>query len=301
MTANIEEKRPPAVIIFAGPNGSGKSTITKTLLDNLEDFSGEYINADDIARNLASDIPDDRERNREAARIAEEQRLKALSEGRDFAFETVMSTPEKVALMTQAKAHGYQVSLVFVTTEDPEINVGRVADRVATGGHAVPPDTVRRRYVAAMDLLPAAFEHADHATVWDNSEDDARLVATKAHEQVEFPAKDIEVPWVAEKLAEPYMQRLASRKLLSASLKDGRPVQVAEAVHGKDYVGQVLRATSHHVLQEVEGELFLHDRKLAATATFDVGQEQAVSYRYEYGKIAPVDAPAPAARPPAPK
>jgi predicted ABC-type ATPase len=293
MTApNAEEKGIPAVVIFAGPNGSGKSTIAEAVIGDPEQFSGEYINADDIARSLQEQIPDYRERNLKAAQIAQARRLQALHDGRDFAFETVMSTPEKVALMTQAKARGYRVSLFFVTTEDPEINVRRVTGRVADGGHAVEPDAIRRRYAAAMDLLPAAFEHADQATVLDNSEapGNLRRVATKADEEVEFPVEDAVLPWVAEKLTGPYMRRLASRKLLSAALSDGRSVRTAEAAHGKDYTGWVVRVTEHHALQDVSGELLLHDRQLAATTVYVAGQEQTVSYRYAHGKIVPVDA-----------
>ncbi|MBC8641670.1 zeta toxin family protein [Caballeronia sp. EK] len=304
MTTNDEEKGIPAVIIFAGPNGSGKSTITEAVVGDPEQFSGEYINADDIARSLQTEIPDYLQRNLKAAQIAEERRLQALREGRDFAFETVMSTPEKVALMTQAKALGYRVSLFFVTTEDPEINVRRVAGRVADGGHAVEPDAIRRRYAATMDLLPAAFEHADQATVLDNSEEpgNLRIVATKADDDVEFPVEDALVPWVAEKLTDPYMRRLWSRKLLSGVVSDGRTVQTAEAVHGKDYVGTVLRVTDWHVLQEVAGQLVLHDRQLTANAAFREGQEQAISYRYKHGKIEPVDeTPKSHANGPAPK
>lgn len=302
-TTNDDEKDIPAVIIFAGPNGSGKSTITEAVVGDPEQFSGEYINADDIARSLQNQIPDYLQRNLKAAQIAEERRIQALREGRDFAFETVMSTPEKVALMTQAKALGYRVSLFFVTTEDPEINVQRVAGRVANGGHAVEPDAIRRRYAATMDLLPAAFEHADQATVLDNSEEpgNLRLVATKIDQEVQFPVEDSVLPWVAEKLTGPYMRRLASRKLLSAALSDGRPVSVADAAHGKDYTGFLIRITEHHALQDVAGELVLHDRQLAATTVFTVGQEQTVSYRYEHGKIVPVDAVSPAIGAKAPK
>jgi predicted ABC-type ATPase len=53
-----------------------------------------------------------------------------------------MSTPEKVALMSQARARGYDVHLLFVTTEDPEINVQRVTNRVVLGGHDVPADAL---------------------------------------------------------------------------------------------------------------------------------------------------------------
>ena len=39
--------RKPEILVFAGPNGSGKSTITQ----NVE-IIGEYINADDIKKEL---------------------------------------------------------------------------------------------------------------------------------------------------------------------------------------------------------------------------------------------------------
>src|SRR5260364_421064 len=78
-----------------------KSTITEAIVNIPGQFSGEYINADDIARLLQDPISDDHRRNIKAAQIAQERRLQALHEGRDFAFETVMSTPEKVALIIQ--------------------------------------------------------------------------------------------------------------------------------------------------------------------------------------------------------
>jgi predicted ABC-type ATPase len=304
MITKSDVKEIPAVIIFAGPNGSGKSTITEAVVGDPEQFTGEYINADDIARSLENTISDYRDRNIRAAQVAEERRLLALQEGRDFAFETVMSTPEKVALMTQARALGYRVSLFFVTTEDPEINVRRVAGRVKNGGHPVEPDAIRRRYAATMDLLPSAFEHAHQATVLDNSEEpgNLRIVATKADEDVEFPVEDAVLPWVEERLTGPYLRRLASRKLLS-NAGNGREVFPAEAAHGKDYSGLVIRFTAHHVLQEVDGQLLLHDRQLAATTSYTPGEEQVISYRYMHGKIGPVDSPpdAPAPNTPTPR
>lgn len=292
MTPSAETKGIPAVIVFAGPNGSGKSTITEAVVGDPDLFNGEYINADDIAKELQDQIQDYRERNVKAAQIAESRRLQALQDGRDFAFETVMSTPEKVALMTQAKALGYRVSLFFVTTEDPEINVQRVAGRVAAGGHDVDADAIRRRYAAAMELLPAAFEHADQATVLDNSEGpgNLRVVATKVDEDFQFPIEDALLPWVSKQLTEPYMRRLSSRKLLTALSQGGREVRPAEAAHGRDYAGLVVRVTDHHVLQDVGGELVLHDRQLVATGAFTQGQEQTICYRYEHGKIVAVDA-----------
>jgi predicted ABC-type ATPase len=51
-----------------------------------------------------------------------------------------MSTPNKINLMKQAKAKGYEVHLVYVTTQDPIINISGVKDRHIKGGHDVPED-----------------------------------------------------------------------------------------------------------------------------------------------------------------
>lgn len=39
------------------------------------------------------------------------------------AFESVMSTPEKIALLTQARERGYQVARVVVTTDDRNVSM----------------------------------------------------------------------------------------------------------------------------------------------------------------------------------
>ncbi|WP_326942500.1 zeta toxin family protein [Actimicrobium sp. GrIS 1.19] len=167
------------MIVFAGPNGSGKSTIANAVVHDPALFSGEYVNADDIAHALEKNIPNYIERNVLAANIAEERRFAAFRERRDVAFETVMSTPGKVALLRHAKAEGYEVTLVFVTTDDAEKNVQRVKKRVEQGGHGVEPGAVPDRYVASMHLLAAALDHADQAKVYDNSSDKPLLVAIK--------------------------------------------------------------------------------------------------------------------------
>jgi predicted ABC-type ATPase len=41
-------------------------------------------------------------------------------------------------MMVQARERGFDVALIYVGTIDPSINVVRVANRVALGGHDVP-------------------------------------------------------------------------------------------------------------------------------------------------------------------
>jgi predicted ABC-type ATPase len=284
-----------AVIVFAGPNGSGKSSITRSYLANPENgFSGAYVNADDIAVGMTRQIPDARERNIAAAQEAERQRLALLKTGKSFVFETVMSTPEKVALLSQAREQGYSVTLVFVTTCDPDINVSRVADRVAKGGHDVDSSAVHSRYESAMKLLPVAIEQADSVVVLDNSRDgeSAQVVAMK-HDRgaLEIMKGPLTPPWAFERLENDFKARLESLAELASALqseghKGAPPVKLAQAADGLSYTGRMAAVTALHLLQEEQDKRFLvHARALVQDRPFRAGLVQTVSYAYERGKI----------------
>jgi predicted ABC-type ATPase len=155
----------PFLLVFAGPNGSGKSTLTNYLIAAGIDF-GEYINPDEIAATLEMPEP---QRSRQAQTIADFQRDRCLTKGLSFSFETVMSHPSKVELMVRADDAGYDVTLYFVCTSNPEINVRRVENRVSKGGHDVPKDRIVARYRRALELLPSAALVARRTVLFDNS------------------------------------------------------------------------------------------------------------------------------------
>jgi predicted ABC-type ATPase len=73
-------------------------------------------------------------------------RRKLLEIGRTFTFETVMSHSGKVEILRNAQEAGYRTYLYYVATDDPAINVSRVANRVALEGHPVPVDKIVSRY-----------------------------------------------------------------------------------------------------------------------------------------------------------
>ncbi|KQR35167.1 AAA family ATPase [Deinococcus sp. Leaf326] len=278
-STNTTGAEQPQLFMFAGPNGSGKSTITTPM---LADLPGEYINADDIARAWRDEIPDPLERNRQAARLADRQRQLALREGRSLVFETVMSTPEKVALLTQAKALGYQTTLIFVTTSDAAFNVRRVQQRVILGGHDVEPDTIRRRYEGAMTLLAAAVEHADQAVVIDNSGTEPQRVAQKFDEQLELLAP---IPaWVTQRLDQPWAARQASRRTLQELAGTPR-LPTADAREGQQYSGVLVGRTAWHLLQRTAQGLVLHDLSLCLVPPVEEGEPLTLRYHYERGKL----------------
>ena len=96
-------------------------------------------------------------------------RRKLLDAGVTFTFETVMSHRSKVDFLRQAQEQGFRTYLYYVATEDPEINVSRVASRVADGGHDVSRDKIVDRYGRSLDLLAEAVQYANRAYLFDNS------------------------------------------------------------------------------------------------------------------------------------
>jgi len=153
------QKHKPEVLVFAGPNGSGKSTITEYI-----DIVGEYINADDIKRSIFCT-------DEEAAKRATKRKEELIEAKEDFTFETVFSSSINVNLLKNAKENGYFIKAFFVLTANAEINVLRVAARVADGGHDVPVDKIRKRYVGSLGNLKELVKVADVLHVYDNTED----------------------------------------------------------------------------------------------------------------------------------
>lgn len=96
-------------------------------------------------------------------------RRKLLERRVSFSFETVMSSPDKVALLEQAQRLGYRTYLYYIATDDPAINVARVKARVNLGGHDVPEDKIVSRYARSLDLLMEAVKHTNRAYLFDNS------------------------------------------------------------------------------------------------------------------------------------
>ena len=151
--------------MVAGPNGAGKTTLIRLL--RLCDFEfGEYVNPDDIARDLEGSYD---ERARQAQIIADSRREACIEAKRSFSFETVMSHPSKVDILVRAKAAGFFVQLCFVGTDDPQTNIERVALRVAQGGHDVPTDRIAPRWNRTMALLGEAIKASDRSFLFDNS------------------------------------------------------------------------------------------------------------------------------------
>lgn len=150
--------------ILTGGNGAGKSTFYRLF---LEPRGMVFINADNIARDLSPDSPE--EASYRAAQLAEIIRYELLQEGATFCYETVFSHPSKIDFIADARALGYQVILVFIHLGCSELNKARVAQRVGEGGHAVPEIKIESRIPRTLGNVRRALALANEAHIIDNS------------------------------------------------------------------------------------------------------------------------------------
>jgi predicted ABC-type ATPase len=165
----VSDKK-PTLCIVAGPNGSGKTTTTVQLLNDEWTADSLYINPDNIAQETFGDW-NSPAAVLKAAEMATQQRYECLQQGRDFVFETVFSSAEKLEFLQKAKSAGFFIRLFYVCTSTPTINAARIAQRYLNGGHEVPISKVISRYYKSLQNAAKAIAIVDRAYIYDNSID----------------------------------------------------------------------------------------------------------------------------------
>lgn len=161
-------EKQPTLCIIAGPNGSGKTSTTIQLLRNEWSAGSLYINPDNIAQEKYGDW-NSPEAVLSAAKDATQLRYDCLAKRRDFVFETVFSSDEKLEFVKKAKENGFFVRLFFVCTNDPKLNILRITQRYINGGHEVPISKIIDRYYKSLLNLARVISIVDRGYVYDNS------------------------------------------------------------------------------------------------------------------------------------
>ena len=166
------------IFILGGPNGAGKTTAAVILLPQ-EMRIRAFLNADEIARGLS---PQNVEAAAfEAGRILIEKMRTLVRDGQSFAFETTCSGKSYVRMLKQCRDDGWRISLIYLWVPSPEYSIARVARRVSQGGHHIPDDVIRRRYLAGLwNMRHLYLPLAHNAFVYDNRDRALRLIARQA-------------------------------------------------------------------------------------------------------------------------
>ncbi|MEC9367356.1 MAG: AAA family ATPase [Pseudomonadota bacterium] len=163
------------VIILAGPNGAGKTTFASEYLSAVEERL-EFVNADEIAREVAAEGTHDAQQDIRAGRIML-QRISALVESRvEFMFETTLASLVYARKVPVWQSLGYSVALIYLRLPSVEQSIARVQTRVEAGGHGIPDVTIRRRFVRSANYLERIYKPiVDEWYIWDSLEGDFAL------------------------------------------------------------------------------------------------------------------------------
>lgn len=166
--------------VIAGCNGAGKTTASFTILPDILDCK-EFVNADEIARGLSPFQPE--KVSFEAGRIMINRINELLTEDRNFAFETTLSTRSYKNTIINAKQRGYFVVLMFFWLQDIELAKERVKIRVSEGGHNIEPEVIERRYLRGIkNLFDLYLPLVDSGFIFDNSDLKHELIADKQYD-----------------------------------------------------------------------------------------------------------------------
>ncbi len=81
-------------------------------------------------------------------------------------------------MIVKSRAQGYSVTILYFWLNSPELAIERVRARVASGGHNIPDEVVRRRYMAGLHYFFNVYRQmADRWILADNSQIPFKVVA----------------------------------------------------------------------------------------------------------------------------
>ena len=175
--------------IIAGPNGAGKSSSARVVLLPNWLQTNEFVNADDIAKNLS---PQDPQKSAiEAGRLMLKRIDFLMDKGMDFAFETILSAKIYINLIKKAQKIGYNVNLIFLYLENEELARNRVLTRVSKGGHNIEPKIIKRRFIRGLANLKEYVKIVNTATIYDASALELKEIAKKEDEKITVLDKNL--------------------------------------------------------------------------------------------------------------
>lgn len=179
----------PLAVFLIGTNGCGKSSLRN------------YLNLADIQTNIDPDVLNRIYKNKypktyqiESAKKALKMYDDALANRLNICLESTLSGRGTMERIKAAKAAGYYVIGFYIGLNSVELNIERIALRVARGGHDIPADTVRRRFFESANNLVKIKDSFDLLHIIDNSETFFNLQYSISNRNIDYHIRNL-VSW----------------------------------------------------------------------------------------------------------
>ena len=298
----------PTMHVIAGPNGAGKSTLYADKL--AKKYPGvEFVNADLLAHKHFGHPAVTEQESKVGQQLAEARRSQLMAERKSFIFESTFSHPSKLDELHQAKADGYRIAVYHVNVRSPEISVYRVASRVQKGGHDVPEQKTRERFVRNQPLIREAVLMADAGQVFDNSKVATPHTLAIAFDRGTVSRVNGSVPVWARELYGKELDRLTPEQVNMPAVSFADASSKAQQAIGADtrtfiarndgrYSGPIVAESSMHVVQQIGARSAVAHFKSRLDLVPALGQQVSIIYDLQKnmrGHTQALDAPA---RPP---
>lgn len=197
----------PNVFVIAGPNGIGKTTSAFYLIP----ANTPLINSDEIAATLShTPLPPlnvQEFANSEAIRIMN----RYIDQKTSFAIETNLADVETWKFLIELQKKGYQINLLYLSSDSLSLLNSRIEERVRAGEHYVRPDIVRERYINGLKLLNHYFKIPDIICLVDNS---VQLQFVAEIHKGKIIKMSLTLPdWVKKNLTEHFEQKQEEKRI----------------------------------------------------------------------------------------
>ena len=149
----------PLALFLAGTNGSGKSSLRGTLNFNTKLV---IIDPDKITKENGGN-------NTLGGRKVIELFRECINSKKSFVIETTLSGKSVLNRLKEAKNAGFKIKMVYVGLDSVDLNIQRVANRVAKGGHNIPTEAIIKRYNSSRENLIQCINLLDKLEIYDNT------------------------------------------------------------------------------------------------------------------------------------
>jgi predicted ABC-type ATPase len=185
------------IVVIAGVNGAGKSSVVGS---NLRQKGIDYFNPDEKAQALMVENVDWSltQANSAAWQYGYDKLSTAVSLHENLIFETTLGGNSVTRKLHEAADKHQDIKIIFCGLESADLHIERVASRVKSGGHDIPSEKIRERWVNSLSNLITLLPICNDLKLYDNSThlkngrpSPRLLLAMKNGQFTQLPVKDM--------------------------------------------------------------------------------------------------------------